>query len=333
MFDCGHPPYRTEIHPIDAIAITHRADETKLRFSQFGGTVWYQPADVNLPGEACQVQNRLLELADVEIGKPDVKGLGPFNDFVAEIERLGKIATAISFGFDCREYYDTEVIAPNSNTCYYDYKHAMNDKFPGVTTGPDANLPVTLPNVDGFSFTLPNGVVYAPMFSSGAGTSTIYRSTAPRDDLEVCFDLEWSSNHDNIDRNFISDEFCDKNIPEELVLWLTVNGEAKLFSQTEDNCIRVSVTSGETLRIGTHGFECDFSCGERWQDSDFANGADDRIGTINLAFTEQQNFGLLPNGGLARYVVSSQPDLATDRSRRHLADYRMGISVFRIGGP
>ena len=81
------------------------------------------------------------------------------------------------------------------------------------------------------------------------------------------------------------------------------------------------------MRVGSHGFECDLSCGEHWDDPDVARSADDRIGTTSFAFTEATNWGI---GG--DYTVFSQPDLTTLRSRDGtVADYRMRITITENG--
>jgi hypothetical protein len=323
MFDCGHPPYRAEIHPIDVLAVIHRSDHAKLRFSQYGGSPWFQPGDANLPGEACQVQGRLGELGDKLVGKPDVTGYGPLNDFVASYEQLSKVIDTYEFFSGCKQYYDTLLISP-ANSCYRAYEHAINDKFPGVTTGPNANMPFTLPlNTTGFSFTIPGGATYTPLFLGTQGSTTVHSTPALRD-IKVCFQYQPLRNHDGLSAQFGGG--CHENMPEELVVWLTVNGQAKLYSEDEENCLITPVYSGDTLAIGTHGFECDFSCGEHWHD-DFVIAPDDRIGKTRAAFTEEQNWGL-QNGGPGTYVLTSQPDLATPISRKKSAgDYRMTITV------
>jgi hypothetical protein len=116
---------------------------------------------------------------------------------------------------------------------------------------------------------------------------------------------------------------CDDNKPQELVTWITVNGRSRLYVDGGTNCLTTSVYAGDTLSIGSHGFECDFSCGERWDD-DFATAPDDRIGTTRAAFTENENWGLSPG----TYTLTSQPDLATAKSRSSSAgDYKMTITI------
>jgi hypothetical protein len=346
ILDCGHPPYRAEIHPIDALAVIHRSDYYKFRYSQFGGRTWYEPADINLTVDGCSLATGLGNVAKQAVPTSDVVAdWVPGSDSINNMEKLGQIGddaqNLAKFWAGCRQFYDSELLSPD-NACYTTYEHALNDKFPGVTTGSMSGLPssLTLPlNMGDFSFSFPGGgPQITPSFTGTAGAmGPVYTSpsvSAQARNLQVCFQLQDPRNHDNVDASFLSEEFedCQDNGPEELVLWMTVNGQAKLYSKDEDNCLTATVLPGDTLSVGTHGFECDFSCGERWGTNDaneIADETDDRIGVTSAAFTERQNWGL--SGGPSSngsYVLVSQPDVSTHRSRSLTpGDYKIAVTI------
>jgi hypothetical protein len=277
-----------------------------------------------------------LDLSREYSGPPFVEGYE--DDVLEEVEGVvvGTHIAAIDnvLNHTHGNQFDTELIGP-AQSCNVPYEHALNDKFPGVTTGPDARLAFTLPlNAGDFSFALPDGTQYTPSFASAAGTSLLYETSRPSRDLSVCFQLQGLKNHDEIDPSefAICDDLsnADSNKQQELAIFMTVNGQTKLYSESDEKCLPVTVFSGDTLAIGSHGFECDFSCGEHWGDPEFANASDDRIGWTSAAFTEQQNWGVQGGGtgSPGTYVLVSQPDLATVRSRTGTqADYKMTVTI------
>ena len=362
MFDCGHPPFRAEIHPIDVIAVTHGNNIAKLRQSTNGGSVWYRAADVNLPGSR-QLTTRFTEAIDKLVGsKKGNTGFGPLDDFVEGYNLLNKVIEGYRFSTGCGRRYDTEILAP-SEAGYYPYKHAMNDLFTGHSTPTDA-FPIAFTPADPplFSFSIPGTqqVVTRPLVE--IGQTEIIPLGVPFRSVQVCFERFVRTPHDITDpgtkgclecygiclapclldptgpacagclgitnapkvlAEFCSTSCCDKDTSEELVTWVTAGDQAKIM-EDGNNCLNVRVFPGDTLRIGSHGFECDFSCGERWDDPEFGMSSDERIGTTSIAFTEATNWGIGGQG----HDVWSQPDLATQWARDHTAnDYRLHVTI------
>jgi hypothetical protein len=348
IFDCGHPPYRTEIHPIDSIAVIHGRERVKWRYSQFGGSTWFQPADVNLPlNGAERADEKIGDLVGTLTKLPNVTGWGPFNDAVAQIDRITNILGSVSFVTDgCQRQYDTELIGP-PNAAYFPYEHAMLDKFNGHSTTPTMSFPRTLPyNWDAYSFLVGGVQIVLPMplaeFPQARPTSIIYdptknsASSGPKQ-YDVCFVRTVLRKHDNTDPSqlFCSTWIspgtpggcCQVDTTDDLVTYVTAADQTRLYAEGGSNCLRVSMWKGDTLHVGSHGFECDFSCGERWDDPDFAGAADERIGVTRAAFTAARNFGA--SGG--PYTLLSQPDLGTAYSRTQTnRDYKMTVTVTEV---
>jgi probable HAF family extracellular repeat protein len=336
IFDCGHPPYKTEIHPIDAIAVIHGNDVVKFRESDFGGMTWYEPADVNVSGgETCNIQDRLLEAAHQVVHPDD-----------SMVSQVIEALNAYEFSQKCVQTYDTEIISPNafspdgnSATCYYPYQHKLDgDLFAETRTLGAASSPITLAPLDinGFIIQLQNGQqIPSPTFSaSPEQTTIIYDSQASARRLNVCFQRSKEFNHDNIDGHegtlcdLSFDQApvpicCEDNFEQELVTFITAGDQTKIYSPNEDNCVQVRVFASDTLNVGSHGFECDMSCGENWADPE--QNADDFVGFTRAAFTAQQNWGI------GTFTMVSQPDLSTKRSRHQsIADYTMTVTITEI---
>jgi hypothetical protein len=88
------------------------------------------------------------------------------------------------------------------------------------------------------------------------------------------------------------------------------------------------VSDNQALHIGSHGFECDFSCGERWDD-DLNNAADDSIGWIQAIFPPP-TFGVRTEP----YFLLAQPTLTTGRSRlMTIRDYTMKVTITDADAP
>jgi hypothetical protein len=342
IFDCGHPPFRAEIHPIDSIAVIHHSDYANVRFSNNGGYAWYQPGDVNLKeDERCQLDTRFTDFANELLSKPNVTGWGPLNDLVSDVEWAEKIVNEGEFiDGGCHRTFDTDLVSPtalakdniNSKTCYVHYDHPMNDMFPNDSTAAGLRyIPLVFPLSNPFEFTVPGGPQIIPEFSAESGTTTqVYNSGATPTALSVCFQRNVIKKHDNQDPGFFS--LCDTDTRQELVTWITANGQSRLYVDGGDNCLSLNVYPDDTLTVGSHGFECDFSCGEHWDD-DFTAAADDRIGFTRASFTQNMNWGLpgVSLGGITftgTYRLTSQPDLATTKSRQSSAgDYTMTVTI------
>jgi hypothetical protein len=129
---------------------------------------------------------------------------------------------------------------------------------------------------------------------------------------------------------------CDKDDHhDEVVMYATVNGTTLRMQDTGQTCLPVvRVRADETLSVGTNGYECDWSCDEHWDD-DFIASPNDRIGTVQMAFTSAQNFGApAALGSTATYTQLSQPDLTTAKSRHFSAgDYRLTVTITEAIGP
>jgi hypothetical protein len=88
-------------------------------------------------------------------------------------------------------------------------------------------------------------------------------------------------------------------------------------------CINLNIAGDQTLRISATGFECDLSCGEKWDDT--FEEANDKIGTILQVFDPTTNFGLGKS-----FTVYSQPVIGVseraDRDTRF--DYRFSFGIY-----
>jgi hypothetical protein len=351
IFDCGHPPYRAELHPIDAIAVIHNSEYAKVRYSENGGSQWYQPADVNLASSSdakCSLNQKLQDLGAGLIPQPNVSGFGPLDDTLDTIEKVVEAIGVYEFGTGCFRHYDPTLISPQtlgkdgySNTCYNTYEGPMINLFSESTTPKTADppfFPLSFSPATAFTFTVPGGPQITPVFNNHSGATTrVYTNGTVGQSLDICFQRQALKSHDTVDHGIqlcIPDvNCCDDDTTEELVTWITVNGLSRLYVEGGDNCLPVAVYPDDTLTIGSHGFECDLSCAEHWDDPEAANATDDRIGSIKIAFTADQNWGL-PGTDLGghtysgTYTVKTQPDLGTHRSRDLSAgDYQMTISV------
>ena len=122
---------------------------------------------------------------------------------------------------------------------------------------------------------------------------------------------------------------CPKDETDETVLSVSANTSVAVTGAPI--CQLVTVRDDETLTIGNQGFECDFSCGEHWDD-DFTNAPNDLVGTVRMAFTKAQNFGAPPAIGVeASYFLPSQPALATSFSRHFSAgDYVLHVTIREV---
>jgi hypothetical protein len=345
IFDCGHPPFRSEIHPIDALAVIHHSDYANVRFSNNGGYTWYQPGDDNIKvDERCEIDDRFKDLASTLLDKPNVTGWGPLDDLVADVKWAQKIIGLAEFADGgCERFFDTELVSPtaigkdgiNSKTCYTHYAHPMNDMFPNDATTPLPYVPISFPANNPFQFTVPGGPQILPEFNAQAGATTqVYNSGATVKSIGVCFERHpQGPGHDTQDPGLINLEGCSTDTRQELVTWISANGQSRLYADGGDNCLAVNLYPDDTLAISSHGFECDFSCGEHWDD-DFTAAADDRIGFTRASFTADQNWGL-PGGTTSTgqtlsgtYTLTSQPDLATINSRQKSAgDYTMTVTI------
>jgi hypothetical protein len=357
IFDCGHPPYRAEIHPIDAIAVIHQgSDVVKYRTSPHGGTTWYQPGDVNLPsGAETPIQTNLADIVTKITAKPNVSGWGPFDDLIADVDQITGIINDASFVYNgCTRHYNPDLIGPATDSTqtatsslYYPYEHAMNDLFsasiysPTTTTpfpGPN-QFPLALPIDPNFTFVIPGQTdpVSPPLPETPMQSENLFNSTATPRHFRVCFNrtVTPGMSHDNAhpDAALWEGLTCDSDDSQELVTYITAQDQTKIYVDNAANCLDLKLYPGTTLAIGSHGYECDFSCGERWDD-DFSASADDRIGFTRLSFTADQNFGAEGTGYPGSYTVRSQPDLTTRRSRSGTAgDYSMTIQIVDSDAP
>jgi hypothetical protein len=355
IYDCGHPPFRTEIHSPDAIALMH-GSRGELRFSKHGGPVWYQPSDTNLiHTQLCTDASTLAALTD-SVGVKDA------------LWASGTCVRHLGSNF--------EKIQP-ANMCYRDYEHSLTDVIgddiplefdvplpptgsgtPSLSSpagGPDFTTAFPGSTATFVSTPKPHFHVVLPSTSfpaegSSTGKTTAFEATwssgaTQLRSFEVEVKLVHGTRHDNMSTGdvtafaieaasflgIISDVSCEDDDDDEMVVYATVNDKAVLINPKTNSSGTVRVTLGpdDTLTIGTHGFECDLSCGERWDD-DFAASPDDRIGRAKLAFTAHENFGANPAIGTPALYdrVRSMPDLTTARSRQLSAlDYSISVSI------
>jgi hypothetical protein len=128
----------------------------------------------------------------------------------------------------------------------------------------------------------------------------------------------------------ISDISCESDDDDELVVYASIgNKYVRIPNTNTTGPVLIDVRADETLTITTGGFECDLSCGERWDD-EFTEAPNDRIGTTKMAFTAAENFGARP-GQSTKYVLFSQPDLTTPRARElTAADYTAEVTISEV---
>jgi hypothetical protein len=125
---------------------------------------------------------------------------------------------------------------------------------------------------------------------------------------------------------------CESDHDQELVTYITANDQTKLYAENNDNCFTVPLATTDTLNLSAHGFECDMSCGEHWDDL-FTLAPDDRVGWIRAAFRWlPDNFGApITPGVTGVYTLKSQPDLGTPLARsQSFADYQMTIRIKQV---
>jgi hypothetical protein len=128
----------------------------------------------------------------------------------------------------------------------------------------------------------------------------------------------------------VSDISCESDDDDELVVYASIgNKYVRIPNTNTTGPVLVDVRADETLTISTQGFECDLSCGERWDD-EFTEAPNDRIGTTKMAFTATENFGARP-GQPTTYRLFSQPDLTTPRARELTArDYNAEVTISEV---
>jgi len=350
IFDCGHPPWHTEIHPPDAMAVVHQNTLTVLaRDASHGETsngvttfpsaspVWFQPADPYLPGGAQGTNAKILT-----------------HDLDANVDIGNAIDIATDhLGFDCSSFVNLVSLSPDAGA-YVPYRHKFTDilgddepmiidvplpPVPAGATATDAfvqanaqliassSTATTLGSISGVTIAVQNG---PPRFhitipaSSLQAISQVSSVTATAQwagqpspifrTLEVCFSR-------NPGGGFLKDTFsptiplsdtlgfCNTDFTEEPFLYYSAAGSWAKSEMTDPLtvCAEARVTATEDLRLTVHGFECDLSCGEEWDDG--FDTPDDRQGTVDVLFTPADNWG----ASTAIYQTLSQPDTKDDR--------------------
>jgi hypothetical protein len=112
IYDCGHPPFKTEIHPPTAM-VTIKDNTARLLFQPIGGQTWFQPSDPLLPGPfpkagACPLATRLgRSFADF--------GLGDAIDLYLTVGDT-----------KCNRHIPLDRVEPD-DVCYFPYNHTMRD--------------------------------------------------------------------------------------------------------------------------------------------------------------------------------------------------------------
>ena len=418
IYDCGHPPYKTEIHAPNAIAVV-RGQTGVVRFSNEGGPTWYQPDDNNLDatalGQKCDATDNLKTVFGFQGGV--------FSNFSA------KVRDALWLGGTCKRTIDIARVAPppsgpeptTSPTCYYPQNRKIGDMFPGLPppslmglswlsapptppggSAPDWSAPLT------FTVPLASTQIPAPNEAGGFDTSTFempgrahtveysptpsphFRVTVQPSDMptglpnlpvhstdlfglstksepefqnrafEVKVEKTSRARYDNFklpDWTYLTAvvhpalpfgiwAYCETDDDPEVVMYVMANDQTGRFPKTGGPVVLTTTmrSSKEILEIRTFGFECDLSCGERWDDPEFDNAADDRIGVVMASFNAANNFGAPTDpvtnqpliGTAASYTIQSQPDLSTARSRVQTSgDYTATIKIAEllVGSP
>jgi hypothetical protein len=182
---------------------------------------------------------------------------------------------------------------------------------------------------------MPAGPITIPFEAQWANTGTAIRS------FQVCLDISYNRFDDSTDSTIVdfiitgahglglTDVSCQKDDTSEIVMYGALSDQtfpipvsapvpASLGGHggpgTGHVCKTVTLRNDETLSISTHGYECDLSCSEHWDDS-YLEASDDKIGHTHMSFTAAQNFGAPAMGQTSAYALASQPDLGTSRSR------------------
>jgi hypothetical protein len=355
IFDCGHPPAHTEIHPINALAIIH-GDTGGLRFSKNGGPTWWQPNDRNLsfpvPRSAGGTKCELLTGFQSNLGGWDIVRLVVGNSDLDCQRRIGL------------EMF-TQGTGPTPPGCYGSYLHSMRDILNPVSGGiplvfdvpvinPGAGLPTPVLTIGRpgepffqsissvqqaptphFSVSIPPGAMPPDVPTTSCYGVQGNGGSAKRH-FQVCYQATFDDAnhpHDNFDQPWFAKPLCQQDHTDEHVLYVTVNDRTRRYGGESDNCIVTSVRPEDTLRIDANGFECDLSCGEIPEVNSFGQlfdfeYADDRLGRVQAAFTADRNFGA---GGSYNFV--SQPSMATDRAKLISAeDYQLWVSITELSG-
>jgi hypothetical protein len=368
IYDCGHPPYKTEIHAPDALAVI-RGDRGRLRFSTHGGPIWYQPSDIRLTNRAPK-EEPTPEFPEGGGGDmcnlPDgLKAFGNQLDLKKVLELVGWATHT------CVGWIDISPAGPE-HMCYRPYEHSMIDLLgstdPSVLIPLRFNVPVPTAamriDMQGplthtvEQATMPDGrpalqVTVQPSDMPTVPKTISYKVTGPEGGtvptrtFQVLMQRVPLKRHDDMSTDFLTrlalehlswvpffdlpDLSCTKgNNDDELVLYGAVNGHFQRFGNGAGFTLQtVTVAASEDLTISTHGFECDLSCGERWDDG-LLDSPNDRIGTTEIAFPANEAFAGV--GNTATYErIHSQPDTATVRSRSLSAgDYKLVVSITEV---
>jgi hypothetical protein len=346
IYDCGHPPYRTEIHPPAALVVMRRepfvprdyglsdsssgpvpATQAIVRLSHFGGpTYFWSPP--------CQVSGN-LNLKDISFGdeleayfnhQVDFADLKLSPDFWCYTEYVWGRG-----GHD--EIGDVEFELPLP-------PKPSSEAQPAVFVGPNEINPQTQCEVVSITYNGNSNSFHARIPGCNTALESVYSTTfrvfaywrsgegpvgnPAAQSLNVCFTPEYLKPHGDW-----SEELT--------MLYVGANGHfVQARTDGKPACIPANLDEGQALVISAHGFECDFSCGQVPEDAfprfewsargsiprDFASEPDDLLGTI---------LHVLPAdavSSLKTFRVCSQTNFQTDRSTSLTdCDYRVNFSV------
>jgi hypothetical protein len=321
-----------------------------LRFSRQGGPVWYQPSDRNLtqPIQSCDVDGTLIHRLAAQSDSVKVKeALWAAGTCV---RNLGSNFEIIKPENMCYRNYEHSIVDRLGDTVPLVFDVPLT---PGGSGEPRlVSPPGGPPLVDRIPVTSSFEALPTPHFHV-----TVPPTAFPTTPSTITFEAVWGTTpppatrrfsvevkvlpgkrHDNMSTGDvegffieaglwlagISDISCTSDDDDELVVYASVNNRTlRIPNSNTTGPILVDLRADETLTISTGGFECDLSCGERWDD-EFTEAPNDRIGTTKMAFTGP-SFGASPT---LTYRLASQADLTTPRSRElSRRDYSVEVTI------
>lgn len=328
IFDCGHPPYRTEIHPPTALVVIRRepvvledifrnsdvpgrpvpATQAVVRLSGAGGPVDFK-GTISLP----DAEDLLTFLLDYKVNDSiDLRKLLP-----SKWSYDNYVRTVASSEFDVP-------LPPRPPGAAQPSWFTIGGVLGEITAEPQpAGSPtryrVKIPAPGDGSRTLTFVAYWSD--SSGRGVSS---PTARK--LFVGFGSSIEKTHDGR-KGLMS--WAPAFVPggddgrPEWVQYFSANGHWIRYDPGRSSSVTLNVDGDQTLRISAAGYECDLSCGEKWDD-DLTESPNDRIGTVTQLFDSVSSFGLG-----AGFTVYSQP--VTGFSKRATqgtqSDYRLSFII------
>jgi hypothetical protein len=326
IYDCGHPPPQTEIHPPNALSVIRNEPFVPSDFgftgstpvpstravttlSPNGGTVLYP-----LPKD-CKVEKKL--------------SFTKLTDFILSYEACSAFG---GFGASCK--LDLALLEPDK-FCYGDLVSPPTDvEFdvplpprPSVDAKPAifgrgniASISRAEPasNPDHFHIRLPDAASPSTLelVAHWVDPSNNFITSPTVRHLKVLFEVEPQRPRDTFSKQ---------------VLYVGANGHfARILpDKSREASVNVDVSEDKTLEVSSHGFQCLLSCGSI-DVEDLFKIPNNLAGTVLATFDRDSNFGLSHE-----FTVCSQPALDSSSLQAFVStcDYKLKIKIIEIRTP